>query len=213
LRKFEKSVFRQWPAPATFRRRVFQAFAAMITLPFLAGSTACERHGNAADEAAAAHPAPSSSPLASASPGPVLLADSATPAATTPAETATATATAAPAATTPTAAASASPEPSAAAGNSAPSPTPVRPPHFASAEANEYVQTYEAYIQNFRAAYIRMMKDADLSEYGRLIAQAQELQARGEQIQEELDPSEREALGKYLDAKAEEVRRITSQAL
>lgn len=58
-----------------------------------------------------------------------------------------------------------------------------------------------------------MMKDADLSGYGRLIAQAQELQARGEQIEEELDPSEREALGKYLDAKAEEIKRITSEAL
>ena len=58
-----------------------------------------------------------------------------------------------------------------------------------------------------------MMKDADLSDYGRLIAQAQELQARGEQIEEELDPGEREALGKYLDAKAEEIKRITSEAL
>jgi hypothetical protein len=68
-------------------------------------------------------------------------------------------------------------------------------------------------MQNFRAAYIRMMKDADLSEYGRLIAQTQELQVKGEQIEEELDPSERKAFGKYLDAKAEEVKRITSEAL
>jgi hypothetical protein len=204
LRNFEKSVFHQWPAPATPLRRVFQVFAAIITLPFLAGSTACERHGNAADDVAAAHPAPSS-PLTSATSAPVLLADKATSAVA-------ATATATPAATTTGTAPSASPEPSAA-GNSGPSPTPVPAPHFASAEANEYVQTYEAYIQNFRTAYIQMMKDADLSGYSRLIAQAQELQARGEQIEEELDPREREAFGKYLDAKAEEVRRITSEAL
>lgn len=176
-------------------------------LPFLAGSTACERHGNAADDAAAAHPDPSS-PLTSATTPAALLADNATPAVTA---SATAAATVTPAATT-SRASPASPEPSAA-GNSEPSPTPVPAPHFASAEANEYVKTYEAYIQNFRAAYIRMMKDADLSEYSRLIAQAQELQTRGEQIEEELDPGEREAFGKYLDAKAEEVRRITSEAL
>lgn len=183
----------------------------MITLPFLAASTACERHGNTADSGGAApHPAPSSPPASAASPSPVVPAGSATPAVTTPAATAT------PAATTPAATPSGSPSPEAsAAGNSgaSPSPTPVRLPHFASAEANEYVQSYEAYLQNFRTAYIRMMKDADLSGYGRLIAQAQELQARGEQIEEELDPSEREALGKYLDAKAEEIKRITSEAL
>ena len=210
MRSFNKSAFHQRPDPAAPLRRVFHAFAAIITLPFLAASTACERQGDTADNGgAASHAAPSSSPPASASPGPVLLAgNNATPAVT-------AAATATPAATTPaaTSSPSASPEPSPAAGDSGSSPTPVRPPHFASAEANAFVQTYEAYIQNFRTAYIRMMKDADLSDYGRLIAQAQELQARGEQIEEELDPGEREALGKYLDAKAEEIKRITSEAL
>lgn len=68
-------------------------------------------------------------------------------------------------------------------------------------------------MQNFRVAYVRMMKDADLTDYSRLIAQAQELQAKGEQIEEELDPGEREILGKYLDAKAEEVSRITREGL
>ena len=182
----------------------------MIALPFLAGSTACEQHGNAAGDAAS-HPA--SSPLTSATPAATPLADNATPAATV---TATPAATATPAPTTNAApSAPAAPEPSAA-GPSGPNPTPVTPvpvPHFTSAAANEYVQVYETYLQHFRTAYIRMMKDADLSEYSQLIAQAQELQVKGEQIEEELDPGEREAFGKYLDAKAEEVRRITSEAL
>lgn len=185
-------------------------FAAIITLPFLAGSTACDRHDNAAEDVASAHP-----PAATA-----LLADKATPVISPTVMPIRATPSPAAAAASATPAVSPPAEP-AAAGNSEPNPapapvltpTPVPVPHFASAEANDYVRVYEAYIQNFRTAYIRMMKDADLSEYSRLIVQAQELHARGERIEEDLDPSEREALGKYLDAKAEEVRRITSEAL
>ena len=203
----------QWPAPARLPRRVFRAFAAIITLPFLAGSPACYRHDNAAEDVASARPPPPSAAAA-------LLADKATPLIS---PTVTVRATPSPAAATASATPAVSPPPAgpAAAGNSEPSPapapvltpTPVPIPHFASAEANDYVRVYEAYIQNFRTAYIRMMKDADLSEYSRLIVQAQELHARGERIEEDLDPNEREALGKYLDAKAEEVRRITSEAL
>jgi len=234
-------VVHPWPAPVNPAplRRIFpslKAFAAIGTLPFLAGFAACERHGGGeAGADAVVHPAPSS-PLTSATPAATVLADKATPAVTvTAAADAIATATpnpsaAASAAPTPEPSASVSvsapasspepPEPSAtdnanAAGPSpAPSsPTPVPAPHFASAAANEYVQVYDAYVRNFETAYIRMMKDADLSDYGRLIAQAQELQVKGEQIEEELDPGEREAFGKYLDAKAEEIRRITSEAL
>jgi hypothetical protein len=86
-------------------------------------------------------------------------------------------------------------------------------PHFASAAANEYVQAYEAYLQEFRTAYLRMMQKADLSDYSRILAKARDLQVKGEEIEQELDPRESEAFGRYLDQKAEELGRITHEAL
>ena len=79
--------------------------------------------------------------------------------------------------------------------------------------ANEYVQAYEAYIEDFRTAYLRMMKNADLSDYSHILARAQELKVKGEEIAQELEPSEREAFGRYLDQKAEELGRIMHETL
>ncbi len=97
-------------------------------------------------------------------------------------------------------------------------PTPAEPasvavPRFTSAAANDYVQAYEAYLVEFRAAYEKMMKQADLSDYAKVINKASELQLRGEQVEAGLEPEDREKLGKYLDAKAEELGRITNERL
>ncbi|HEY0792976.1 MAG TPA: hypothetical protein VGD78_18065 [Chthoniobacterales bacterium] len=93
------------------------------------------------------------------------------------------------------------------------SPIAAALPHFKSAAANDYIQAFEAYLKDFRLAYDDMMKKADLSRYSQIIAKAQEMQVKGEQVAQELDPDEQEAFAKYLDAKAEEISRVTSEKL
>jgi hypothetical protein len=139
--------------------------------------------------------APTSKPEASATPTttPATAAPTATPE-TTPA------APAAPAAPT------ASPAQPAATPATSPSPgtSSDARPQFSSPSVNDYVQTYDAYVSDFKTAYVAM-KQGDMSKYQTVIQRAQELETKGNNLQGELPPDEQQRFAEYLNKRANEL--------
>ena len=123
-------------------------------------------------------------------------------------------------ATTPAAAPTATPE-TAPAAPAAPTATPAQPgatpetspspgtssdarPQFSSPSVNDYVQTYDAYISDFKTAYVAM-KQGDMSKYQTVIQRAQELETKGNNLQGELPPEEQQRFAEYLNKRANEL--------
>ena len=132
--------------------------------------------------------APTSKPEASATP------------ATTPAAAPTATPETAPAAPTATPAQpGATPETSPSPGTSS-----EARPQFSNPSVNDYVQTYDAYISDFKTAYVAM-KQGDMSKYQTVIQRAQELETKGNNLQGELPPEEQQRFAEYLNKRANEL--------
>ena len=126
-------------------------------------------------------------------------------------------------ATTPATAPTATPEttPAAPAAPAAPTATPAQPgatpetspspgtssdarPQFSSPSVNDYVQTYDAYISDFKTAYVAM-KQGDMSKYQTVIQRAQELETKGNNLQGELPPDEQQRFAEYLNKRANEL--------
>jgi hypothetical protein len=83
-------------------------------------------------------------------------------------------------------------------------------PTFKSDLANQYVATYDSYIEEFKVAY-EAMKHNDLSKYQTVVAKAQELQSQGEQLAGELSPEEQRKFADYLNRKSDELAQYASQ--
>jgi hypothetical protein len=83
-------------------------------------------------------------------------------------------------------------------------------PTFKSDRANQYVATYDSYIEEFKVAY-EAMKHNDLSKYQTVVAKAQELQSQGEQLAGELSPEEQRRFADYLNRKSDELAQYASQ--
>lgn len=103
---------------------------------------------------------------------------------------------------------------SAAAGNSSTPHESVTPadaalliggrPVFKNQAANDYLKSYDAYIEDFKAAY-EDMKQGKLTKYEAVIARAAEVQSKGERIQSQLNPEEQKEFSAYLARKAQEL--------
>ena len=123
-------------------------------------------------------------------------------------------------ATTPAAAPTATPE-TAPAAPAAPTATPAQPgatpetspspgtssdarPQFSSPSVNDYVRTYDAYISDFKTAYVAM-KQGDMSKYQTVIQRAQELETKGNNLQGELPPEEQQRFAEHLNKRANEL--------
>lgn len=98
-----------------------------------------------------------------------------------------------------------------------PSPTPSPSaasgdgrPTFSSQSANEYVQSYDAYINDFKLAY-QAMKQGDMTKYQAVIQRAHELENKGEKLGGELSPEEQARFADYLNRKADELAQFASQ--
>jgi hypothetical protein len=83
-------------------------------------------------------------------------------------------------------------------------------PTLSSQSANEYLQSYDAYISDFKTAY-RAMKQGDMTKYQSVIQRAQELQTKSERLGGELNPEEEQRFANYLNKKANELSEFASQ--
>src|SRR3974377_2259513 len=143
-------------------------------------------------------PPSSATPLSSPTSSPVPAATpSATPASTSTKTPQTALPTPSPATTIPSPTSS----PSAASQNGRPT--------LSSQPANEYLQSYDAYINDFETAY-QAMKQGDMSKYQIVIQRARELQTKGEKLGGELSPDEQKRFADYLNKKADELAQFAS---
>jgi hypothetical protein len=83
-------------------------------------------------------------------------------------------------------------------------------PTFNSQSANEYLQSYDAYINDFKMAY-QAMKEGDMTKYQTVIQRAHELESKGEKLGGELSPEEEARFADYLNRKADELAQFTGQ--
>jgi hypothetical protein len=83
-------------------------------------------------------------------------------------------------------------------------------PTLSSQPANEFLQSYDAYINDFEMAY-QAMKRGDMSKYQIVILRARELQTKGEKLGGELSPDEQKRFADYLNKKADELAQFASQ--
>ena len=167
-------------------------------------------------------PAPTATPEATASP---LITPSSTPEpqpslAATPAATASpliTPATAPEPQTTPTSAPETTPSPSTTPDTAAPSPSASPQaagsegrPTLSSQPANEYLRSYDAYINDFKSAY-QAMKEGDVPRYQSVIRRALELKAKSAKLGGELNAEEEQRFADYLNKKANELSQFASQ--
>jgi hypothetical protein len=83
-------------------------------------------------------------------------------------------------------------------------------PIFSSQSANEYVQSYDAYVNDFKVAY-QAMKQGDMTKYQAVIQRAHELESKGEKLGGELSPEEQTRFADYLNRKANELAQFAGQ--
>ena len=160
--------------------------------------TACEQKQAEPSGGQSATPVPSATPASS----PTVAETPAASPNVTPVTSPTATATSSPPVTP--AAAIPSPSSSPSAANSEGRPT------LSSQSANEYLQSYDAYISDFKMAY-HAMKQGDMTKYQTVIQRARELQTKGEKLGGELSPDEQKRFADYLNKKADELAQFASQ--
>jgi uncharacterized lipoprotein YajG len=165
-------------------------------------------------------PAETASPLTTPAPTPTAESQ-ATPTATpetTPAATPETTPTASSSEATPAATPETTP-PAPATTQDAVAPSPSSSPLAAGSEsrptlssrsANEYLESYDAYISDFKTAY-QAMKQGDMTKYQSVIQRAHELQTKSEKLGGELTPEEEQQFANYLNKKANELTAFASQ--
>jgi hypothetical protein len=109
------------------------------------------------------------------------------------------------------------PSPSTTPDSAAPSPTSSPQaagsdgrPTLSSQPANEYLRSYDAYINDFKSAY-QAMKDGDVPSYQSVIRRALELKAKSAKLGGELSAEEEQRFADYLNKKANELSQFASQ--
>jgi hypothetical protein len=159
--------------------------------------------------------APTATPEA---PAPAVTPEALAPTPTPEAAVPTPTPEAAVPAATPTTTPEASPAPSATTPDAV-SPSPTPPPSastsdtrplLSSKSANEYLQSYDDYISDFKTAY-QAMKQGDVTKYRTVIQRAKELQTKSDKLSGELNPEEEQRFADYLHKKANELSQFTVQ--
>ena len=112
-----------------------------------------------------------------------------------------------------------SPEPQKTAENAAAAPTLSTPgsatpsgatspaggrPVFQNQAANDYLESYDVYIKDFKEAY-RQMKQGEMAKFEAVITRIGEIQSQGDRIRSELSPEEQKEFDEYLARKAQEL--------
>jgi hypothetical protein len=168
----------------------------------------CEKHSAPTPETAST---PEASATAVNSPTPTGSA------AESPSATRTATPEATPAAQAPSPAPASTPEPSMPSPTSSPTVSPgsasTEPdgrPTLSSQSANDYLESYDAYIRDFKSAF-KAMKQGDVSKYKSVIRSAIELQTKSEKLSGELNPEEEQRFANYLRKKENELTEFASE--
>jgi hypothetical protein len=148
---------------------------------------------------------PAGSPEATATPVPTPTPD------TTPVAGAASTATPETTPATPTPSPAATPDGAAPSPSSSPSASEsdVRPT-LSSRSANEFLQSYDDYITDFKSAS-KAMKEGDMTKYQSVIQRAHELRTKSEKLGGELNPEEEQRFANYLNKKANELAQFASQ--
>jgi hypothetical protein len=72
------------------------------------------------------------------------------------------------------------------------------------------VQSYDAYIDEFKMAY-QAMKNGDMTKYQGIVERARELENKGEKLTGDLSPEEQARFAAYLNRKASELAEFASQ--
>jgi hypothetical protein len=83
-------------------------------------------------------------------------------------------------------------------------------PTLSSRSANEYLQSYDDYITNFKSAY-KAMEEGDMTKYQSVIQHAHDLRTKSEKLGGELSPEEEQRFANYLNRKANELAQFASQ--
>jgi hypothetical protein len=81
---------------------------------------------------------------------------------------------------------------------------------LSSQPANDYLQSYDAYIRDFKTAY-KAMKEGDMTKYQAIIERAMELRRKSEKLAGELNPEEQQRFANYLNKRADELSQFASQ--
>ena len=81
---------------------------------------------------------------------------------------------------------------------------------LSSKSANEYLQSYDDYISDFKTAY-QAMKQGDVTKYRTVIQRAHELQTKSDKLSGELNPEEEQRFADYLNKKANELSQFALQ--
>jgi hypothetical protein len=81
-------------------------------------------------------------------------------------------------------------------------------PTFSNQSVNEYLESYEAYVDDFKQAY-EEMKHGDMTKYQTVVQRARDLQSKGEKLGGELSPEEQSRFAEYLNKKADELKRFS----
>ena len=81
---------------------------------------------------------------------------------------------------------------------------------MSSQSANDYLESYDAYIRDFKSAY-KAMKQGDVSKYKSVIRSAIELQTKSEKLGGELNPEEQKRFANYLQKKENELTEFASE--
>jgi hypothetical protein len=109
------------------------------------------------------------------------------------------------------------PSPSTTPDSAAPSPTSSPQaatsegrPTLSSQPANEYLRSYDAYINDFESAY-QAMKEGDVTKYQSVIRRALELKTKSAKLGGELNAEEEQRFADYLNKKADELSQFASQ--
>jgi hypothetical protein len=83
-------------------------------------------------------------------------------------------------------------------------------PTLSSRSANEFLQSYDDYITDFKSAS-KAMKEGDMTKYQTVIQRAHELRTKSEKLGGELNPEEEQRFANYLNKKANELAQFASQ--
>jgi len=80
-------------------------------------------------------------------------------------------------------------------------------PVFQNQAANDHLESYDAYIRDFKEAY-RQMKQGEMAKFEAVIARIAEIQSKGDRIRNELSPEEQKEFNEYLARKAQELGQL-----
>jgi hypothetical protein len=94
--------------------------------------------------------------------------------------------------------------------STAPATAAIVRPQFKDEEANQYLDDYDAYLDEFRSAYLEM-QNGNMAKFQSMIDRAKEMQNKGEAVQAKLSPEEQKAFQEYIGKKSEQLGNLSGE--